>query len=157
MKVLLDTNLLTRLVNPANSEMHDLAENAIVALSQAGHIPCLLPQMIYEFWSVATRPTDANGLGMSHVEAREEVDAILQRFPLLQDERAVFHRWLDLVTENRVSGKTTHDARIVAAMLRHGLTHLVTFNTKHFARFREVAAISPQETIGGKIEQGSSE
>lgn len=90
MKILLDTNLLTRLANPAQREMHDLAEAVVETVCIRGHVPCLLPQSIYEFWVVATRPLNVNGLGMSPDEAREEVDSMLSLFPLLQDERAIF-------------------------------------------------------------------
>jgi hypothetical protein len=31
--------------------------------------------------------------------------------------------WRRVVTEHRVSGAQVHDARIVAAMLAHGITH----------------------------------
>jgi predicted nucleic acid-binding protein len=149
MRVLLDTNLLTRLANPARRDMHDLAEAAIEGIRIGGHVSCLLPQSIYEFWAVATRPLDANGLDMSPGEAREEVDSMLSLFPLLQDERAIFFRWLDLVTAHEVRGKPAHDARLVAAMLRHGLSCLLTFNTSDFARYSEVTAIHPEEAIAG--------
>lgn len=149
MRVLLDTNLLTRLANPVRREMHDLAEAAIEAVGMGGHVPCLLPQSIYEFWAVATRPLDANGLGMSPGEAREEVDSMLSLFPMLQDERAIFFRWLDLVTSHEVCGKPTHDARLVAAMLRHGISCLLTFNTSDFDRYSEVTSIHPKEVIAG--------
>jgi predicted nucleic acid-binding protein len=42
-----------------------------------------------------------------------------------------------------VRGKNAHDARLVAAMLVHGLTHVLTFNGKDFARFGEIAVIPP--------------
>jgi predicted nucleic acid-binding protein len=149
MKVLLDTNLLTRLANPAQREMHDLAEAVVETVCIRGHVPCLLPQSIYEFWVVATRPLNVNGLGMSPTEAREEVDSMLSLFPLLQDERAIYFRWLDLVSGHQVSGKPAHDARLVAAMLRHDLSCLITFNGGDFARYSEITPVHPSEVIAG--------
>jgi predicted nucleic acid-binding protein len=149
MKILLDTNLLTRLANPAQQEMHKLAEAVVETIFISGHTPCLLPQSIYEFWVVATRPQDDNGLGMSPHEAREEIDSMMSLLPLLQDERAIFFRWLDLVTSHEVSGKPAHDARLVAAMLRHGLSCLVTFHGADFVRYSEVTSIHPSEVIAG--------
>jgi len=70
-------------------------------------------------------------------------------FPLLQDERAIFFRWLDLVTAHEVSGKPAHDAQLVAAMLRHSLSHLLTFNVSDFTRYSEVTPIHPNEVIAG--------
>lgn len=39
MKILLDTNLLTRLTNPAQQEMHKLAEAVIETIFIRGHTP----------------------------------------------------------------------------------------------------------------------
>jgi predicted nucleic acid-binding protein len=149
MRILLDTNLLTRLANPAQQEAHDLAEAAIETLRLRGQIPCLVPQSIYEFWVVATRPLDVNGLGISPDESREEVDSMLSLFPLLQDERAIFFRWLNLVITHKVSGRPAHDARLVAAMLRHGLSCILTLNVADFARYSEITAVHPDDVIAG--------
>jgi predicted nucleic acid-binding protein len=43
-----------------------------------------------------------------------------------------------------VAGKQAHDAHLVAAMLVHGVTHLLTFNTNDFKRFSEVMVVNPQ-------------
>lgn len=147
MRVLLDTNLLTRLANPAQQEMHGLTETAIENIFVHGHVPCIVPQSLYEFWVVATRPQDVNGLGMSSQQVREEIESMLTLFPLLQDERAIFPRWLDLVTNHEVRGKPAHDARLVAAMLRHDISCLVTFNVADFARYSEVTSVHPSEVI----------
>jgi hypothetical protein len=48
-----------------------------------------------------------------------------------------------LVADKAVLGKKAHDARLVAAMLRHGVTHLLSFNAPDFARFQEVTAVDP--------------
>ena len=150
MKVLFDTNILTRLVNPEPDDVHDLAKKCVDAVVADSHLPCVLPQNIYEFWSVATRPTEQNGLGMSTEAARAEVDSILQHFYLLRDERAIFGQWLDLVTLHDVKGKPAHDARLVAGMLRHGLSEMVTFNDKDFARYAQVTTHIPVALASGR-------
>lgn len=150
MKVLVDTNILTRLLNPAHPELRHAAEKVCETLRTHGHILCVAPQSIYEFWSVATRPRSVNGLEFSTEQTRSEVDTILVLFTLLRDERAIFEPWLNLVTSHRVRGKTTHDARLVAAMVRHDLRHLLTFNTGDFARYNDVTAVHPDEVIAGR-------
>jgi len=147
MRVLIDTNLITRLTNPANESMHQVAEACIEEVRRNNHVPCLLPQNLYEFWSVATRPLGQNGLGMSPNTARTEVNDLLSLFLLLQDERAIFSRWLDLVTNYEVKGKPSHDARIVAGMVRHGLSHLISFNHRDFIRYSEVTVHQPTDVI----------
>jgi predicted nucleic acid-binding protein len=51
--------------------------------------------------------------------------------------------WERLVTLHHVTGKNAHDARLVAAMVVHGITHLLTFNTADFVRFPGVMALDP--------------
>lgn len=118
---------------------------------QLGFSPCLVPQNIYEFWVVATRPIDKNGLGLSAGDARSTVDELLLRFPLLRDERGVFGHWISLVTLQQVIGKNAHDARLAAAMLRHSITLLLTFNVGDFKRFSPIQVLDPQEIVAGKL------
>jgi predicted nucleic acid-binding protein len=70
-------------------------------------------------------------------------------FPPLRDERGILERWEDLVNAYQVYGKSAHDARIVAAMLRHGLTQLLTFNDRDFARFTEMTVVIPDAVLSG--------
>lgn len=55
MTVLLDTNLLTRPLEPAHPH-HKPAVDALAALLAAGEDVCIVPQNLYEFYVVATRP-----------------------------------------------------------------------------------------------------
>jgi len=68
---------------------------------------------------------------------------MLRLFPLLDDSPAIFPEWQRLVAAHAVLGKNGHDARLVAAMLVHGVTHLLTFNTADFARFPGITALDP--------------
>lgn len=43
----------------------------------------------------------------------------------------------------KVVGKTAHDARLVAAMHAHGLTHLLTFNEPDFRRYAGIIVLTP--------------
>lgn len=48
-------------------------------------------------------------------------------------------------------GKPAHDARYVAAMNLHALTHLLTFNTPDFARFPGLVALDPAAVAAGRV------
>jgi len=74
MRLLLDTNILTRSAQPAHP-MHADAVDAISALSTAGDELCVVPQNLIEFWAVATRPLNVNGLEMTTAQARAELFA----------------------------------------------------------------------------------
>lgn len=64
MLVLLDTNILLRLAVPVHP-MHLVARHAVIKLQANGDRLVLVPQNIYEYWVVATRPIPNNGLGFS--------------------------------------------------------------------------------------------
>jgi predicted nucleic acid-binding protein len=142
MRVLLDTNILGRMTEPRHVQ-HQLAVDAVAALIGRGDSPCLVPQVLYEFWVVATRPAAANGLGMSPGQAASELFRLEGLYVILPDGPAIYPEWKRLVATHSVSGKGAHDARIVAAMIVHGLTHLLTFNTPDFARFPGITALAP--------------
>ncbi len=148
MRFLVDTNLLARLANGEKDPSFSLAQSSISKLCSHGDVPMLVPQNLYEFWAVATRSIAANGLGMSQQEAQLTLGCFTTSlFQLLQDERAIFSEWKRLISKYDVSGKTTHDARLVAAMLRHEITHVLTFNDAHFARFKEITVLTPQAVL----------
>lgn len=103
--------------------------------------------MLYEYWVVATRPVELNGLGLTTDQARLAVDEFATNLTLLLDERGIFVNWLSLVTDHSVNGKLAHDVRLVAAMVRHGITNFVTFNKQDFMRFQGLVVQTPAEVI----------
>jgi len=74
---LLDTNILLRLANTVAPE-HRAAKAAVARLLSGDDRPVVAAQVLFELWSVATRPIAANGLGWSVARARAEVDAGLR-------------------------------------------------------------------------------
>jgi predicted nucleic acid-binding protein len=143
MLILADTNILLRLVEREHSQ-HLVAADAIDTLRGRGHRLVIVPQAVYEYWVVATRATNANGLGITSAEAQFELDGLWPSFKLLRDERTIFEIWQQLVVDHDVTGKRAHDARLVAAMLRHRISHLLTFNAPDFSRYSEIAILEPQ-------------
>ncbi len=141
---LLDTNVVMRFCNPSDVQ-HQLATDAVSCLLMRSDECLLTPQVIVEFWVVATRSTQVNGLGWTVEQTRSTIDQLLDRFPLLEESPQIFPNWLNLVTTNKVMGKRTHDARIIAAMLANGITHLLTFNPKDFAGISSITITNPQD------------
>lgn len=150
MRVLLDTNILLRLVQPTSSG-HASAKEAIFKLVTLGIELCLVPQVLYEFWVVATRPVNVNGLGMDTATAELSLIEIIKEYQLLKDERGIFSRWQSLVVNNMVSGKRAHDARLVAAMLRHRLSSILTFNASDFESFPGIQVLTPEAFLAGRL------
>ena len=66
--ILLDTNLLTRMTRRQDPQSI-LAREAVQTLVKRGEKLIIVPQNLYEFWDVATRPSGPppggrNGLGI---------------------------------------------------------------------------------------------
>ncbi|PSB01703.1 type II toxin-antitoxin system VapC family toxin [Merismopedia glauca] len=145
-KYLLDTNVVMRFCNPADVQ-HQIATDAVYFLLAQGDECWLAPQVIVEFWVVATRPIEANGLGWNVRRTRNTIDQILDRFSLLEESPQIFANWLTLVTNNQIIGKRTHDVRIIAAMLVNGITHLLTFNVSDFMGISNIRVTHPQDLV----------
>jgi predicted nucleic acid-binding protein len=120
---------------------------SIGRLLAAGESVCFTSQTIAEFWNVATRPAERNGLGFSLDATLAEVNVIEQTLALLEDSVAIYKEWRRLVVRHRVLGVKVHDTRLVAAMNVHGVGRILTFNTSDFARFA-VEAVHPAALVG---------
>jgi predicted nucleic acid-binding protein len=76
MDILLDTNILLRFCNPTASQ-HAEAARAVLRLLAAGETLCLASQNLIEFWAVATRSIEANGLGWTTEKTRSQIEQFL--------------------------------------------------------------------------------
>jgi|HubBroStandDraft_6_1064221.scaffolds.fasta_scaffold472118_2 predicted nucleic acid-binding protein len=146
MHCLLDTNTLLRGLD-RNHPNCRLVRRAIVALRRQGALLSVAPQNLIEFWAVATRPVDVNGLGMSPAWAAAQLRNIKHFFNLLPDAPETFQEWERLVIQHQVVGKKTHDARLVAAMNVHGISHILTFNGADFSRYATITVIEPHGVV----------
>jgi predicted nucleic acid-binding protein len=99
-------------------------------------------QNFVEFWAVATRPGNANGLNLTPEQTFVELSDFEQLFDLLP-ELPVHDEWVYLVKKYRVSGKSVHDARLVVAMIVNGIGSILTFNGPDFARYGEITTLDP--------------
>ena len=144
MTYLVDTNVLLRIIQ-VNHSMHADAIRAAATLGDQGHELLVIGQNLIEFWAVATRPESSNGLALSIADTAAHVTIFQQTFTLLPDTPEIFLEWQRLVKAYAVSGRQAHDARLVAAMLAHGVTHLLTFNDADFKRYAEITVVNPQD------------
>jgi predicted nucleic acid-binding protein len=140
--ILLDTNILLRHAHAADPAFTTV-DTAITMLHARGEVLCVVPQNIYEFWAAATRPTAANGLGLTISECQVQVARIKRLFRLLPDLPVLLDEWEALVAAHACSGRVSFDARLVAAMRTHGVTRILTFNGADFARFPGIVVLDP--------------
>jgi predicted nucleic acid-binding protein len=149
MKVLFDTNVLTRAAQVFHAQ-HEPAMQAVAAVTNRRDTPCLLPQNLYEFWVVCTRPLGENGLGMDVELAAKRMNELKDAFEVLDETPAFRPTWEELVREHEAKGKSAHDTRLVAGMKVHGLLTLVTFNKQHFTRYAGLRVLTPEESLTAK-------
>ena len=146
--ILLDTNILlrhARLADPAFATV----DAAITTLHATGETLCVVPQNLYEFWSAATRPTVANGLGLTISECQVEIARIKRHFHRLADLPDLLIEWERLVVAHACAGRVSFDARLVAAMMTYGMARILTFNRADFARFPGINILDPT-TVAAK-------
>lgn len=84
---------------------------------------------------------------MSQAQANGEITRLQSLYPVFPDIPAIFSEWERLVNAYISEGNQNHDARIVAAMLVHGIMALLTFNKADFVRYSEVTVGTPQEVM----------
>ena len=142
MDVLADTNIILRSVQRSDPQ-YALVRRAITILIGDGNRVCVTSQNLIEMWAVCTRTREANGLSFSPSHANLVVASVEHSVFRLPDSDEIYPEWRRLVVTYGVSGKKTHDARLVAAMLVHGVSHVLTFNDADFARFPGITVLNP--------------
>ena len=125
MDYLADTNILIRRIHRADPK-HRQTRDAVNLLRQRGDCICVTSQNLMELWAVCTRPIENNGLGLKPAHADRVVTRIEAALVRLQDTDDIYSEWRRLVVAHSVSGKKTHDARLVAAMNVHGIKNILT-------------------------------
>jgi predicted nucleic acid-binding protein len=146
MRVLVDTNVLLRSAQP-NHPLCSQATHAVAKLMRDKQAVFVCAQNIAEFWNVATRPAELNGLGLSHEEVMREVSSIESLFTLLPDVPAIYATWKEIVQNHHVQGVKVYDARLVAVMTVYGVESMLTFNVADFKRYSGVTALQPSSML----------
>ena len=144
-RILVDTNILLRLSDDGSSDQ-SVAEHALSCLRLRGDVPCFTPQNIDRVLGCRNASSEGKRLRLDHTASRGGspnsyginflFSMILPRF---------LPTWLMLVETHDVKGKNVHDTRLVAVMMIHSITHLLTFNTDDFRRFPNIILMHPNE------------
>lgn len=145
MAILLDTNVLLRLAQP-QSPLASIAERAVRTLRRKRETLSIATQNLFEFWAVATRPQTGNGLGFTVQQASQEITRLKRFFEVLP-EQPLLAEWERLVSAHQVSGKNSHDARLVAAMVVNGVESILTFNVQDFVRYIDIKVLDPRTVV----------
>ena len=129
--VVVDTNILLA----ATDRSRDTHQAATAFLNTDERRLALTPQIVREYFAVATRPVQANGLGLPSENAVANIEQFLEDMELLDETLPTTSRLLDLLIQRPATGKQVHDANIVAVAVTHKASTIVTDNIAHFLRF----------------------
>lgn len=148
--ILVDANVVLRLIQIGHPHQRPALDAMTLLRVRDGEHFALCPQVAYEMYAVCTRPIDAPypGLGLSSTDAMAQVDAAMRQFGVVPETQDVYARWRELVLSYSVSGKSAHDARLVALMVDRDIPRLLTFNDAHFRRYAEIVAVNPFDVLG---------
>ncbi len=136
-RLFVDTNILLTATDRGRS-LHAEAREVLSTAGPKGLHMVVSGQVVREYLVVATRPLDANGLGMKPADAVKNADAFLQRMIVLDETERVSERLCKLTRAHGLCGKRIHDANIAATMLVHGVDFLLTANPEDFRVLPEI-------------------
>lgn len=140
MAFVVDSNVLILAVNAGHQWSQEAREALEAYLRRDPHGMVTL-QIKAEFWNVATRPKENNGLGLPPSEAAVRLLNLDPVLTVLHDTAAVHEAWMKLLLKHQVRGRQVHDARIAASLIAHGVTRILTYNPADFARY--APAVTP--------------
>jgi len=138
--VFLDTNVLLSASDPSRSE-HARSLTIFNQWLNRGTALHVSGQVLREYLVVATRPVEKNGLGLDMAAALHNTQQITARAWVVAETPQVAAELTKLLERIPCLGKQVHDANVVATMLVHGLTRLVTANVQDFQRYAGLVEI----------------
>ena len=137
----IDTNVLLTATDELRSQ-HREAQRLITESGPHGLHLAASGQILREYLVVATRPREANGLGLKVGDAVANVNEFLRHLHLYEENEEVSRRLRGLALVHGLHGRRLHDANIAATMSAHGIRAVVTQNDADFAPFEGIETVT---------------
>ena len=139
--VFVDTNILVY-ANTVSAPEHLTAQNQLQALIAGGVELWTSRQVLREYMATLTRvQTFTRPVPPAAIEI--DIHRFEDQYEVAEDGPNVTVYLLKLLNTVAIGGKQIHDANIVATMLAHNLTRLITDNAADFHRFRSWIEVLP--------------
>ena len=139
--VFVDSNVLVY-ANVAEAPLHDVALAKLREYRSAGSELWISQQVLREFLVVRSRP-GTFGEPVSADVLSERIAYFRSHFRVASITDPVTSKLVELLKEIGTGGKQVHDANIVATMLVHNVSHLLTHNLDDFRRFTDHITLIP--------------
>lgn len=137
----LDTNILLAATDQSRKQHHESLHLFFVAVRYGVQL-ATSGQILREYLVVATRPPKINGLGLSSDHALGNISEFSRRLVFYEETESVSRRLRELIKRHALKGRRIHDANVLAIMLTHGLTLLVTDNPDDFRWCPDIQVVS---------------
>jgi predicted nucleic acid-binding protein len=144
--VLADTNVFLSATDRSRNNHRD-ARDFLQRCTGAGIHCAVTGQILREYFVVATRPIEVNGLGLSLDDALANMAVFRGRTVFLEENEAVSRKLEELVRLHRITGERGHDANIAAVMAVLRVPYLITANKDDFAVFEHALLLTPGEAL----------
>ncbi len=141
--ILVDTNILCRLINNQHSHYQATTQALEKLLTVDNHELFLGTQSLYELYFVLTKPQSHNGFGFSAEKANTEILRAQHMYTILYETPRTFDIWHDLVTQHNITNRPVFDAKLVAIMLENKIPAILTFNDQDFRYFKDISVLNP--------------
>ena len=141
--ILFDANLLVH-AHARRSPFHEAAKHLIDQAADGELEACLAPQVLCEFFAVATNERLFKP-ALSPKEATREIIIYWtkSRFQRVVPHETTLERLLGLLERHPVTEQRIFDAFLVATMLDNKVRTIYTQNVKDFEAYPEIQVINP--------------
>ena len=137
--IVVDRNILV-FANAPTAPFHLAAVANLNLLAALGVELCINRQILREYLATLSRPQFfGNPVPASILVA--DIGRFESQFRILEDGPIVTSHLVNFVNTIPCGGKQIHDANIVATMLAHGISRILTHNTADFARFAAIVTV----------------
>lgn len=132
----IDTNVLIYSTVSGNP-WYDTARSWLITLYDQDIHLYVSPQILREYLVVLTRG-QVFTVQFTVEQAMAALETLLLSIEVLDETQLTAILLRDLVRRYQVKGKRIHDANVVATMMTHHITSLVTYNHVDFIAFQEI-------------------
>jgi predicted nucleic acid-binding protein len=138
--ILLDANILIHSRQPASPHYPAITQR-LTDFAVANEDLAVCPQVLYEYYTVVTRPAAQNGYGITSDDAMQQINDFKSSYTFIDDPENLLAEWQSIIDKYKTIGKPAHDARLVALMQAQAIDTIYTMNPADFNRYADIITV----------------
>jgi predicted nucleic acid-binding protein len=145
--IFLDTNILVySSLKDFDNEKNKICTEWINRFFSQGIQIFISTQIIREFYAVVTNEKYLIKPLLPE-QAVSQINFFVSNLSVLTIDMQTIVKMQELLVKYNIKGQNIHDTTIVATMLRYGINHIATFNTKDFLKFDNIEVLEVSNPI----------